>query len=87
MSFASPWILVVLAVIPAIVAAYVSSSRRRSRRAEELARQGLVMTSSSARIGRKRHVPFACFAVALTVLVVALARPEMNLTTRTAKAR
>jgi Ca-activated chloride channel family protein len=81
MSFASPWILVVLAVIPAIVAAYVSSSRRRARRAEELARQGLVMTSSSARIGRKRHVPFAFFALALTVLVVALARPQTNLTT------
>jgi Ca-activated chloride channel family protein len=81
MSFASPWTLVLLAAIPAIIAAYASSSRRRTRRAEELARQGLVMTSSSARIGRKRHVPFAFFALALTVLVVALARPETNLTT------
>ena len=81
MSFASPWTLVVLLVIPMIVAAYVSSIRRRSRRAQELAAQGLVMTSSSARMGRRRHVPFAFFAIALTVLVVSLARPEMNLKT------
>jgi Ca-activated chloride channel family protein len=81
MSFASPWILVVLVVIPAIVGAYVSSTRHRSRRAADLAKEGLVMTSSAARIGRRRHVPFAFFAVALAVLVVALARPEMNLTT------
>jgi Ca-activated chloride channel homolog len=81
MSFASPWTLIVLLVIPMIVAAYVSSIRRRSRRAQELAAQGLVMTSSSARMGRRRHVPFAFFAIALTVLAVSLARPEMNLKT------
>jgi Ca-activated chloride channel family protein len=81
MSFASPWILVVLIVIPAIVAAYVSASRRRSKRAQELATQGLVLASPAARIGRRRHVPFGLFAVALTVLVVSMARPEMNLTT------
>lgn len=81
MSFASPSLLAMLVVIPAIVAAYVSSVRRRSQRAAQLAAQGLVTTSATSRLGRRRHVPFGLFALALTALVVALARPEMNLTT------
>ena len=47
MSFESPLALAALVVIPAVVAAYVSSVRRRSRRAATLATQGLVTTSSS----------------------------------------
>ena len=81
MSFASPWFLAMLVVIPAIVTAYVSSVRRRSHRAAQLAAQGLVTTSATSRLGRRRHVPFGLFALALTALVVALARPQMNLTT------
>jgi Ca-activated chloride channel family protein len=79
MSFQSPWMLVALMTIPAIVVAYVSSTRRRARRAAELATQGLVTMSPSARVGRRRHVPFGLFAAALILLVVALARPEMSL--------
>ena len=81
MSFESPLALAALVVIPAVVAAYVSSVRRRSRRAATLATQGLVTTSSSARLGRRRHLPFAVFALALTALVIALARPQTDLTT------
>lgn len=81
MSFESPMALAALIVIPAIVAAYVSSVRRRSRRAATLATQGLVTTSSSARLGRRRHIPFVVFALALTALVIALARPQTDLTT------
>lgn len=81
MSFASPWFLTILVIIPAIVAAYVSSVRRRLHRAARLAAQGLVTTSTTSRRVRRRHVPFGLFALALTALVVALARPEMNLTT------
>jgi Ca-activated chloride channel family protein len=81
MSFESPWWLAALVVIPAIVAAYVSSVRRRTRRAAALATQGLVTTTASARAGKRRHVPFAFFAVALTALVIAFARPQTDLTT------
>ena len=81
MSFASPWLLALLVVIPAIIAAYVSSVRRRAHRATQLAAQGLVTTSAAARLGRRRHIPFGIFALALTALVIALARPETNLTT------
>lgn len=80
MSFASPWMLLALVVIPLVVAAYVKAMRTRARRTAHLATQGLVVTARS-RLGRKRHVPFALFTVALTVLVVALARPQADLTT------
>jgi Ca-activated chloride channel family protein len=80
MSFESPWVLAALVVIPAIVAAYVSSVRRRGRRAATLATQGLVTTTSSAGARKRRHVPFVFFALALTALVIALARPQTDLT-------
>jgi Ca-activated chloride channel family protein len=81
MSFRSPWMLVALVVIPAVVAAYVSSRRQRSRRAATLAAQGLVTTPFSGRGGWRRHVPFALFVAALVVLVVSLARPSMTIRT------
>jgi Ca-activated chloride channel family protein len=81
MSFESPHLLAALIVVPAIVAAYVSSIRRRARRAATLATQGLVTTASSARLGKRRHVPFVFFTLALAALVVALARPQTDLTT------
>lgn len=81
MSFVSPWMLVLLVMIPVVVAFYGRAIRRRARRSEQLAAQGLVLTAAAIRMRTRRHVPFAFFALALTVLVVALARPEANLTT------
>jgi Ca-activated chloride channel family protein len=66
--------LAALLLIPVLVAAYVSTRRRRARRAEALAHQGLV-TTDARRLRWRRHVPFALFAAALAVLVVGLARP------------
>ena len=75
MTFRDPWMLALLLVIPAMVAAYASSRRRRARRTTALSGQGLVTTSSQSRKGLRRHMPFALFAAALTVLVVGMARP------------
>ena len=80
MTFRSPWMLGLLLVIPAMVAAYRSSRRRRSLRSAALSAQGLVVTSQS-RMGVRRHVPFALFMAALTVLVVGLARPMTSVQT------
>jgi Ca-activated chloride channel family protein len=70
-----------LLVVPAMVAAYVSSRRRRSQRAAALSEQGLVATSFQSRMRVRRHVPFALFAVALTVLLVGMARPMTTVKT------
>ncbi|HEX2118155.1 MAG TPA: BatA domain-containing protein, partial [Acidimicrobiales bacterium] len=75
MTFRSPWMLLLLVVVPAMVAAYVSARRRRARRIAELAAQGLVATSPASRLGRRRHVPFGLFTVALTLLLIGVARP------------
>lgn len=81
MTFRSPWMLGLLTLIPAIVAAYVSARRRRARRAAELAEQGLVATSSASGLGGRRHVPFGLFAVALTLLLIGVARPMTTIKT------
>ena len=66
MSLGSPWMLLWLAVVPLLVLAYVRLVRRRSRRADRLASEGLVPTTASRRGLRwRRHVPFALFASAL----------------------
>ena len=81
MSFRSPWMLVALVVLPGIVAAYVTTRRRRSRRATVLASEGLVTTPFAGRAGWTRHLPFALFSTALAVLVLAMARPSMSVRT------
>ncbi|CAA9232822.1 MAG: hypothetical protein AVDCRST_MAG10-1254 [uncultured Acidimicrobiales bacterium] len=81
MTFRSPWMLVLLLLVPAMVAAYVSARRRRSQRAAALSQQGLVTTSFQSRARIRRHVPFALFAAALTVLVVGTARPMTTVKT------
>lgn len=81
MTFRSPWMLVLLAVVPAMVWAYVKSRRRGAPRAATLAEQGLVATAASSKMRIRRHVPFALFALALTVLLVGMARPMTSVTT------
>ena len=81
MTFRSPWMLIALAAIPGVVAAYVLSRRDRSQRAAALAAEGLVMTATGERLQVRRHVPFAVIVAALTLLVVALARPSMSVRT------
>jgi Ca-activated chloride channel family protein len=80
MTLGSPWMLLWLAIVPLLVLAYVGLVRRRSRRAERLAAEGLVPTSASRRALRwRRHVPFALFASAIALVCVGLARPTMSL--------
>jgi Ca-activated chloride channel homolog len=84
MSFASPKMFVCLIAVPAVVYWYVAAQRRRAARAEALAGQGLVAAGAGGgrgHRGRMRHVPFALFVLALTVLTVALARPSTTVST------
>jgi Ca-activated chloride channel homolog len=80
MSLASPWMLLWLALVPALVLAYARLIRRRSRRTARLESEGLVPTTLAQRGPRwRRHVPFALFASAFALVCVALARPTVSL--------
>jgi Ca-activated chloride channel homolog len=78
MSLGSPWLLLALVVVPALVFAYWWALRLRADRAARLASEGLVPTGAAGRARVRRHIPFAFFAAALGLLAFALARPIMN---------
>lgn len=81
MSFRDPWLLVTLVLVPVLVGMYVREQRTRAGRGAALARHGLVVTGAAAKRSRLRHLPFALFATALALLLVALARPVAEITT------
>jgi Ca-activated chloride channel family protein len=79
MSLGSPWMLLWLAVVPLLALAYLRLVRRRARRTDRLAAEGLVPTTSSRRGLRwRRHVPFGLFVSALVLVCIGLARPTMS---------
>lgn len=75
MTFAWPALLALLAVVPALAGLYVWLTRRRQRALARYGSFGLAQAGAH-RPGAKRHVPPALFLSALTLLIVALARPE-----------
>jgi Ca-activated chloride channel family protein len=75
MTFGSPGLLFGLLLVPLVIAAYVWSRKRRRRRIAMLGSQGLVATTPAGGRSVRQHVPFALFALALAVLIVACARP------------
>jgi len=77
MTFLWPQALVLLALVPAVLAGYVSLARRRDERAAELAARGFVPSDAARRARRLRHVPFGLTLAALAALVLAVARPEV----------
>lgn len=76
MSFQSPWMLAVLALLPVAVFLYVRSERASRRRRDAFVAPALAAAVSPRRPRWRRHVPVAFMGLALTALVVALARPE-----------
>ncbi len=81
MTFQWPAMLALLVLVPLVVVGYASSQRRRARRAAGLAAQGLVTTTAGTRRGARLHLPFVLFTAALTLLVVAFARPSAAIDT------
>jgi Ca-activated chloride channel homolog len=78
MSFIWPWMLVLLVFIPPAAALYWLLQWLRRRR---MARYGSTLLGQATggrlrQLGWRRHIPAAFFLLALTILTVALARPQ-----------
>jgi Ca-activated chloride channel homolog len=79
MSFGSPVYLLALLLVPAVIVLYVVHHRRRSRVAARFASPPLLPNVVDREPGRRRHVPPAILLVALTALLVGLARPKAEI--------
>jgi Ca-activated chloride channel family protein len=76
MTFASPTLLAGLIVVPLAVLAYGALQQRRRREARAWANPALVPGLVTGRPGWRRHLPPLLLGVALTALILALARPQ-----------
>lgn len=77
MSFIWPLMLVFLLLVPFGVALYMAQQRRRRAAAATFGSFGLAAVAAARRPGRRRHIPPILFLIGLTVLLFALARPQM----------
>lgn len=75
MSFIWPTMLLLLGLIPLGVVLYVRLQRRR-RLAASYGSLGLLQGAGGRQLGMRRHIPPALFLAGLTILTVALARPQ-----------
>ena len=74
--FGWPWLLWLLALVPALVAGYLWLLRRRRRHALRFASLVLVRQAIGAGPSWRRHVPPALLLLAVTLLIVSVARPS-----------
>ena len=75
MQFLWPAFLILLAVVPVLVVAYVWALRRRRPSGVRYSSLVLVRDALPGSSRIRRHLPFALFALAFASLVLALARP------------
>ncbi|MGE5273781.1 MAG: VWA domain-containing protein [Verrucomicrobiota bacterium] len=76
MTFSSPWSLLWLLAVPALVGLYVVHQRRRLKYAERWASPGLVPNLVDRFPGRRRYIPIVILFAALAALIVGVARPH-----------
>lgn len=76
MSFLWPTMLFLLLLMPLLVAVYFYMQRRRRKFIENYGRLGIVQGDAGRGPGVRRHVPSILFLVSLTVMTLALARPQ-----------
>jgi Ca-activated chloride channel family protein len=76
MSFIWPQMLVLLVLLPLFVGLYMRLQQRRRRLVASYGSLGLAQASAGHRLGARRHIPPALFLAGLTILIVALARPQ-----------
>jgi Ca-activated chloride channel family protein len=76
MSFASPWVLWGLLLIPVALLAYWLVQRRRIKYAVRFTNLDLLANVVDASPGRRRHIPAVLALASLAALIVAMARPQ-----------
>jgi len=76
MSFIWPAMLFLLLLIPLFVIIYWTLQQRRRRFAANYGSLGFVQEAMGRGLGKRRHVPPALFLLGLSILVIALARPQ-----------
>jgi Ca-activated chloride channel family protein len=76
MSFIWPTMLFSLLLIPLFILLYVRMQRRRRHLATSYGSLGVAREAAGRQLGRRRHLPLALFLVGLTLLLLALARPQ-----------
>ncbi len=80
MSFIWPLMLFSLLLVPLLVGFYFRLLRRQRQAVVDLGPMGLIQNRSGKDLGSRRHIPPAIFLTDLSLLLLALARPEMNVT-------
>ncbi|HEV2774977.1 MAG TPA: VWA domain-containing protein [Solirubrobacteraceae bacterium] len=76
MSFGAPLFLLALLVVPLAVVAYVRHEQTRRAAAAAFVMPALQASVAPRTPGWRRHAPLAAYALALTVLIFALAKPQ-----------
>jgi Ca-activated chloride channel family protein len=80
MTFIWPTMLLfALVLIPLLIAFYLVLQQRRRRFTEKYGNLGLVQSSAGGRMGARRHIPPILFLVSLSILMLALARPQTEI--------
>jgi Ca-activated chloride channel family protein len=79
-SFASPWLLFGLLLVPVAILGYLWIDRRRRRTAQSWSSSALLPNMVPSSPGRKRYVPLALFLLGLILLLAGFARPEAKVT-------
>lgn len=75
MSLLTPWLLLLLLLVPLFVAAYIWMLRRRRKFAVRYSSLALIREALPKRARWRQHLPFALFLLGLTSLSTAVTRP------------
>jgi Ca-activated chloride channel family protein len=82
MSFASPYWLFGLLLVPLVLGAYALWERKRRRRVAAWSTPALLPNLVDRAPGRKRYIPLVVLLAALATMIVGVARPHATVTVR-----
>ena len=80
MTFLWPEMLWLLAAVPLAAVAYIVVLRKRKKLALRYANLSMVKEAQGKKVGIRRHIPPFLFLVALTLMIMAIARPAAKVT-------